>query len=546
MGGVLMKKWIWLPVVLALLGILAFGGFLFHRNYLVIGGALYTRSIASLDLSGAPLAEPDKLPQLSSLSYLNVRDTGITEAEYESLCESLPGCRIDWSVPFQGGWYPQDIRTLAVASLSDSDIAQLAYFPELKSIDATDCTDYDALLRLTQARPDLEVTYAVPLDGQLLPQDTVRLALGGGTADDLAKALAYLPSLSYVDATGCTDYAGLQALQAQYPSCDILYNVTIDGISWPQSTTDLLVSDPDPEELGERLCYLPKVDTVTLTGRIPSNDAVLSLREAYPDILFRWSFQLCGKQVQSTDTEVDLSGIPLESTQEIENALRYFNALDRVILCDCGLADEQIDAMGQRNPDVRFIWTVSIGPLIRLRTDATYFMPFQYGVRVSDADTAALKYCVDLQCIDFGHMDISDISYVANMPHMKYLLLADTQVRDISPLAGLEELVYLELFLTYVQDYSPLLSCPNLEDLNICYAVPNDVSDLCRMPWLKNLWMKGYWQPEGQAQLRESLPETRIVFTNMQNSSSTANGWRKLPNYYAMRDLLGMFYMDED
>jgi hypothetical protein len=37
------------------------------------------------------------------------------------------------------------------------------------------------------------------------------------------------------------------------------------------------------------------------------------------------------------------------------------------------------------------------------------------------------------------------------------------------------------------------------------------------------------------------MPNTRIVYTE---GSSTARGWRELPNYYAQRDILGMWYME--
>ena len=45
---------------------------------------------------------------------------------------------------------------------------------------------------------------------------------------------------------------------------------------------------------------------------------------------------------------------------------------------------------------------------------------------------------------------------------------------------------------------------------------------------------------ERQQALREALPNTYLMFEGI---SSTGNGWRESPNYYAMRDLLGMGYM---
>ena len=40
--------------------------------------------------------------------------------------------------------------------------------------------------------------------------------------------------------------------------------------------------------------------------------------------------------------------------------------------------------------------------------------------------------------------------------------------------------------------------------------------------------------------LSEALPDTRV---NYAGDRTVANGWRMLDNYYAMRDMLGVGYM---
>ena len=40
---------------------------------------------------------------------------------------------------------------------------------------------------------------------------------------------------------------------------------------------------------------------------------------------------------------------------------------------------------------------------------------------------------------------------------------------------------------------------------------------------------------------RSPLPDTH---KGSNGERTVSNGWRKLPNYYAMRDILGMEYMD--
>lgn len=475
-----MKKFwiILLVIVLVLGGAAAAGYYYFQTNYYVLNEQVLPKAQTQLDLRGTELPPIEDLVQMTQLTQLDLRDTGLTTEQYLYLKQQLPGCEIRWSVPFQGQYYPQETTTLSITQLSQKDIDQLVYFPKLDTIDAM----------------------------------------------------------------GCTDYATLQALQAQYPQYDVRYQIVVGGQKLNYTATELSLANPNLAELEAVLPYLPQLTTVTLTGNLPANEEIHKLQVAYPNICFIWSFQLFGVEVTTQDTLVDLSNIPMDSTHGVEAALPYFNNLERVVMCDCGISNEEMDALGKRNPNIRFVWTVSIGPNVRLRTDATYFMPYQYKAHLNDSHTENLKYCIDLICIDLGHMDVSDVSFLRYMPHMKYLLIAISPVSDISPLAGLQELEYAELFYSKIQDYTPLLSCPNLKDLNICYATPPDCSVLKQLTQLETLYIKEWTPRDYIDELREALPNTTIVSVSRESSSSTADGWRKLPRYYAMRDLLGMPY----
>ena len=530
-----------LIVVFALL--IAAAGYLFvDANYVIVGG-IHSRDVTKLDLSGQQLSKPEKLARLTQLTHLNLRDTGITEDQYRLLAQKLPDCEILWSVPFQGAYYPNDIESLRITQLAESDIALFAHFPNLTQIDADDCSDLSALVALQKAYPHLSVSYWVSLGGKIFPSNATALAIGNGTAEDLCETLAILPDVTRVDASGCRDYAAIQALQEQYPQCAFTYKVYVGDQVLAHTTTKLTVQDPDLEELKAALPYLPALQTLQLTGSLPDNEDIHQLQKAHPAVKFIWTLTLCGKEVSTAAKAIDLSNIPMEDTQEVEAALPYFNNLEKVIMCDCGISNEEMDLLGQRHPETRFVWTVSIGPDIRLRTDATYLMPYKFGTKLTDSQTKNLKYCVDLICIDLGHNAISDVSFLKYMPHMKYLLLGQTPVSDISACAGLKELEYAELFMTGIQDYSPLLSCPNLRDLNICFSVPRDISVLCQLTQLENLYAKANWSSSKEQQLRQALPNVNLVLEPRPDNSSTGSGWRELPRYFAMRDLLGMWYM---
>ena len=78
-----------------------------------------------------------------------------------------------------------------------------------------------------------------------------------------------------------------------------------------------------------------------------------------------------------------------------------------------------------------------------------------------------------------------------------------------------------------------------LEDLNLGNTFC-DVTPILEMTWLKNLWIDGSdVRMDERPVLEAALPNTYIKYCD---GEMTANGWRDLPNYFAMRDYLGMPY----
>lgn len=514
-----------------------------NARFVEIDGQLIPKEQTSLDLSGQTIPDTALLQQFAQLRELNVTGTGLTAEGYEALKAALPGCRILWSVPFQGSYYPEETTQLALSTIANEDIAALKYFPNLRTVDALTCRDFEALDALMAAFPQVTVLWQLDVGSQQLTEGASELVLGDGTAEELSFALSRIATLRKVDARGCFDYEALEALRAQYPECEIHYQVSFAGTILEQSVTTLDITCDQIADLEAVLPYLPSLAAVNFVDETVDLEAAYDFRITHPELVVHYAFTLCGVPVASDDTIVDLTGIPLESAQSVEDSLKYFTNLERIIMVDCGLGNDVMCPLSDRNPDVRFIWNMRINYYITVRTDITYFMPYQFGSQVTDEDLQLLKYCKDLICVDLGHIKISDVSFLAYTPHMKYLLLCDTNVSDISACAGLQELVFVELFMTKVSDYSPLLTCPNLRDLNICYAPPSSPDDLKQMTWLDNLWIKGYWDEEGIELLRQSLPNTRIVISNRDYAGSTEEGWRKLQNYYDMRDFLGMPYM---
>ncbi len=256
-----------------------------------------------------------------------------------------------------------------------------------------------------------------------------------------------------------------------------------------------------------------------------------------------WDLEVFGQTFPDDATEVDISDQPIDSIDQAKQIAALFPNLTKLIVNSVGIDNEAMAAYREEvRSDYKVVWTIYFSDKCKARTDDTYFMPTKQGeYYFQDSYTHDLRYLEDMVCLDLGdHSNIKNIEYVAYMPHLKYLILAWSQVQDISPISNCKELIYLEIDHCIVHDYTPLLGCTALEDLNISdphYYV--DVTPVTQMTWLKNLWAQDRSYTD-KVTLKEALPDTNVVI------SGTPNGqkWRNLQNYYDMRDYLGMYYMD--
>ena len=537
------KKYIALGAAAVLAAGVAVGAYLYNAAYVTIDGTRYSRELTELDLSGIQLTDVDKLAKFPLLTELNLSGTGISGEEFDQIQQALPDCRITWTPIFQGTAFSADTQSLRIRTLSPEDVEVLEDFPQLKTVIATDCRDYDNLLTLAQRLPECRVLYNVTLGEQSYHQDTVRAEIPDGEIAQAETLIRYLPKLESILFTGkVPPLAELQALVSAHPQKSIDWEVSILGMDLTSNTEVLdltakdLSSGADVEAV---LPYLPGTKTVILCGTAVPQEDILALRDAYPDVDFVWDLTIGNTTVRTDAEEIDISGNTM-TPEDIEALLPYFINLKKVVMCDCGIDNESMDALNRRHEDIKFVWSVYVGSK-RVRTDITSFIPFKlYVDYFVEGELYNLRYCTDIVALDLGHQRISTCDFVAFMPNLKYLIIADTPIMDISPLANLENLVYLEMFLTYAQDYTPLLTLKNLKDLNLAWTY-GDYKIIAQMPWLERCWWGGKWHnQETRDYLTQHCPNTLFEFDD---GESTGSGWRQGKHYYDMRDALGMFYM---
>ena len=483
-------------------------------------------------------------------SVLDLTDQELTEQEYLELCDQHPDAEILWSVPIQGDRYDQNAETIRITSLTAEDVRMMDYLPQLKHVDASGCTDYEALLGLQQRKPECDVLYYVALGSENVSSLSTVATIRDVSAAQLEEALPLLPRLERLGLSGkLPKLEELLEIHAAYPHVKLLCTLELWGqqLHTDYRKLDLSGVSVDVHQLAQVLPLFPDVTEVILTGTPLTLSQCQALKAENPNIFFQCDVDLNGTIYSTDATQVDISGWNI-SVEEAENLISFFPKLEKLIMSHCGIDDETMDALNRRHENVSIVWSMQIG-LVEVRTDDLYFYPAAINQHKlpSNEELQKLRYCTEMVAIDVGHSDATDCNWLNYMPHVKYLILADTKITDLSPLANLKELIYLEVFSLELTDYSPLLECTALQDLNIgsTYADPEPLK---QMTWLHNLlWHNSQDHPVigKQAQeIKELLQDTNVVL--MTKRKNIGGIWRFLPNYYVFRNLIGGGFFNQE
>ena len=470
-------------------------------------------------------------------------------AAYEAAASSLPGAELRWSVPIGDERFDSFSEELTLAALPEDQVERLGCFPKLKAVDAADCADYAALAAAAKAYPALQIRWGIPTAQGEVDGNAESLAVTALSPEQLRELIPLLPRLERADLMAAAyGEEEIDRLIADFPAVRFRYPVTVWGETAPSDTAALaLRGGGDREELRRALGRLDALASLDLreTDLAPTElEALLGLCPADT----RYDILLLGRRFASDSEEIDLSGVPVADTAEIEAAAELMGALKKVVMCDCGLSDEEMDALDRRHETVRFVWTVYFS-VYSLRTDATVFcasdLPSHGFIapQASSEALAPLRYCRDLIALDLGHMMFRDLGFLEDMTHLKYLILVEERFHDISVLGNMRELEYLEIFNNTIDDISPLLNCKALRHLNVGYTRGYDPAPLTEMTWLERLWFPGNRiEKEEREAIAASLTDTLCYLPTWDEDGSTGGGWRTDPAYFEMRNVFGMFY----
>ena len=530
------KETIALASLIAVLVLVVAGLLFVVLNYHIVDFRLYPKSAEVLDLT----------------------QEDISIRHYEELVSRLPDCEIRWNIPFQGSRLPDDTTEVTVIQLTPKDAETLAYLPKLELVKAKACQDYENLLYLQQLMPEVTVEYQVLVSGIYYGPDTEVVTLDSATREEIL-SLQYLPKLTKVVACAGPEQSDYTPLRNFCLNTGLEFVLSLGGQEIPFETTQLSLEGMTQEEVS-LLQYIKNLEALHLVNPTVEPETLVSLRQQYPEASITWEVELAGQMYPDTTTEVDLSQLVVEDLAQVERAMAYFPDAEILTLGLCGIDNpdwgnskmdgkvavshidnEEIAAFRDRvQEQYKVVWTIRLGPHIALRTDADNFMPNHFGVgRLPDDYAHNLRYCTDMVCLDLGHMTVTHIDFVQYMPKLKYLILAWTNVKYIEPIRNCKELIFIELDNSAIRDIAPLADCPKLEDLNIGNAWPQ-VDGILGMTWLKNVFMIRGSRSDAW-KISQAIPGARVV-TN--GYATVGGGWRRMQNYYDMRDMLHAPYMN--
>lgn len=460
-----------LIVIVLVLTLLVGGaiGFLWYRDsHVFVEGAPYPKNAQNLDL----------------------REEDISFGHYADLCAQLPACEILWNVPFQGGKYSSDSKTLTVTTLTEQDVGLLLeYFPALQTLEASECKDYTMLELLKAQKPELQVNYQVSLGGKSFRPDVRELVLENGDYDfvTMMANLIHLPDVETIQlkvpelTTGQVD-----ELRAAYEDIAVSCTVELLGREYDDRVTELDLRELDStqvEEAAEKLVLLPNVTFVELvqedgTSRL-TKDEVLTLKEALPNASFHYTFDFYGTTISTTDEEVHINGRKIGDAgiDEVRAALALMENHPRFVLEYCQISYDLLAQVREEYRDrAKLVWRVEFGGGSTF-TDAEII---RSTYDLVDDNCHNLIYCEDARFIDIGHNEYLDaVPFVAGMPNLEVIIVSGAPIKDLTPFENCKKLKVLEIaFCHYITDISPLASCESLKRLNIGFTQVTDLSAL--------------------------------------------------------------------
>lgn len=376
--------------------------------------------------------------------------------------------------------------------VTEQTIHQLEDYPNLKKADLSGSTCYAQIADYAKEHPQVEVIYTIDLGASQPNADVETLTLESFDYDLLLENLRYFPRLRELNLPGMElTFQQLQELRLTYPELSLGYTIALldQEISSETIEADLsAMTSEDVEKVAAALPLLPNLRTVKLSDEEGNSalsvEEVHTLQESAPEVMLDYTFDLFGQRISTTDERVEFHSKKIGDSREPElrQALDIMKGCKYLLLEHCYFSDEVLAQLREDYRDqTKIVWRIYFAKAGSCLTDRTVL---RYVYNVTNSTVKQLKYCEDVEYIDFGHNEIlSDWSWVSNMPRLKAIIASGSIIKDLTPFENCKELEFLELSnCGLVTDLSPLSGCESLKRLNISYTHVEDLSPLDKLP----------------------------------------------------------------
>ncbi len=426
-----------------------------------------------------------------------------------------------------------DAVTEYTGVLTAEELQELERFRNLKRLDLRGSDCYEAMLAYAQAHPEQELLYSVPLGAYTAENTESELTLlpEAFSYDALRDGLTVLPKLKKLHLPRTTlQPEQIAQLRELRPDCDVSYTVQLLGREIDEDCEELdltALTGTELDNAAAAMLLLPELKRAELTdpegGNKLSLEQLRALQETLPRVCFAYRFELFGQTVSTEDERIEYVRIPIgnEGVPELRRALAVLGNCRYFLLDNCGIDNELLAALREEFPATKIVWRLYIEYIGFLTDIKVLHLTWMW----TNQNIQILKYCNEMEYFDIGHNTISDISFMAYMPNLKYAILSYNWVRDLTPLSNCKKLEMLELnFCHLLQDISPLAACESLKLLNISATKVQDISPVFALKDLERFYcIMNYGIPEEQKeQIYEELPDCWITFDQQ---IAKAVGW---------------------
>lgn len=442
-------------------------------------------------------ADLTRLRYFPALSRVDATACAVDEA-FATTAAELKAVNFVWNVTFDGVFVQSTDTALdltGLQSLSPELLGRL--LPGLSALEQVVCSQtgwsVEQIAALQDAYPAIEFVYDTDVFGEQVPMNVESLDFSGKTIDlsigSLFDVLAQLPQVTSVNLEGqLVSFEDMDSLMVAFPQ--IMFSFSFEMFS-QQVTTQTKRLDLDgyplisPEEVAEKLIYLPNLEYADLCDCGLTNEQMEQLMTQFPNVKFVWTIRIGAWVVRS-----DITAFSKGNRKKFPNGMGEFTG------------------DGKTN--------------------------------FYNEDIQVLKYCTDLVYLDLGHGNrITDLTVLTNLPKLRVLILSMNKIVDLSPLAQLKQLEFLEVFQNPLTDISVVTQLPNLKYLNCGSTYIDDITPLLEMQQLEMLWFihNRYVDAEERRQLEEALPNVRICFNA---DSSGGGGWTENDLYVEYQTAFGL------